>query len=486
MMESRSKKILLSTAVLLALLCSSFVQGRLNKDRAAMNLTRLDRPLENAPPALAFATVALGGFRGLIANGLWSRMNDLQLDQRFFEMVQLSDWITTLQPHYAQVWRHQAWNMAYNISIKFRDPKDRWFWVSRGIELLRDKAIPINPHDADLYQELGWHLNHKVGYYTDDAHVYFKQQYALEMMKVFGPGELNIREFLDPQTEDAKARTKLLVEKYRMDPGILAEVDEEFGPLEWRLPEAHALYWGRIGLRYREKGSQYHLRLLVYQSMQMAVLRGRFTLLPGLGQFEASPNLALIDKANDAYEKMIEESPEDDRFRMAIGHRNFLKDAVYLMYTHNRIADANRWFKVIQQKYPDDPEDVVKITEISLDDFAVGRATEWAGRYSLDRTKALVEGMLLTAYLRLSIGDEDQAAGLQALATKIWQRNQDFARGQEERMALKPMSEFRREIVDRLLKPESGLTGEMRAQLRTALNLPAPTNAPPSAAAPKP
>ena len=29
--------------------------------------------LENAPPMLAFTTVALGGFRGLIANALWVR-----------------------------------------------------------------------------------------------------------------------------------------------------------------------------------------------------------------------------------------------------------------------------------------------------------------------------------------------------------------------------------------------------------------------------
>ncbi len=77
--------------------------------------------LQNAPPLLAFTTVALGGFRGLISNFLWIRANDLQQDDKFFEAAQLADWITKLEPTFAQVWLFQAWNMAYNISVKFKD-----------------------------------------------------------------------------------------------------------------------------------------------------------------------------------------------------------------------------------------------------------------------------------------------------------------------------------------------------------------------------
>ena len=55
--------------------------------------------------------------------------------------VQLSDWITKMQPHFVAVWVHQAWNLSYNISVKFPDPNDRWFWVYRGIELLRDAVL---------------------------------------------------------------------------------------------------------------------------------------------------------------------------------------------------------------------------------------------------------------------------------------------------------------------------------------------------------
>ncbi|HXI53950.1 MAG TPA: hypothetical protein VNH84_20690, partial [Candidatus Saccharimonadales bacterium] len=54
---------MLALAVAL-LVGQSFLQGRLNRQRAELGLTRVT-PLQNAPPVLAFTTVALGGFRGL-------------------------------------------------------------------------------------------------------------------------------------------------------------------------------------------------------------------------------------------------------------------------------------------------------------------------------------------------------------------------------------------------------------------------------------
>jgi hypothetical protein len=98
---SWSKLQLLAVAAVL-LIAVSFLQRQLNRQRAVLGLTRV-APLENAPPVLAFTTVALGGFRGLIANALWIRANDLQQEDKFFEQVQLSDWITKLEPSFVQV-----------------------------------------------------------------------------------------------------------------------------------------------------------------------------------------------------------------------------------------------------------------------------------------------------------------------------------------------------------------------------------------------
>src|SRR5688572_8844854 len=143
-MNARLKKFMLLGLAAVLLVGVSQIQKALNRDRKELGLTRVE-PLENAPPVLAFTTVALGGFRGLIANALWIRASDLQDEDKFFEMAQLADWITKLEPHFVQVWTVQAWNMSYNISVKFKDFDDRWRWVQRGINLLRDEGLKYNP-----------------------------------------------------------------------------------------------------------------------------------------------------------------------------------------------------------------------------------------------------------------------------------------------------------------------------------------------------
>src|SRR5271170_6799565 len=63
-MNPRAKKIILLLLAATLLFSSGQVQISLNRDRAQLGLTHAD-PLNNAPPILAFTTVALGGFRGL-------------------------------------------------------------------------------------------------------------------------------------------------------------------------------------------------------------------------------------------------------------------------------------------------------------------------------------------------------------------------------------------------------------------------------------
>src|ERR1043166_3861917 len=130
--ENKFYKPLLGAVCLVLLLGVSQIQPMLLRDRQRYGLMReIDQ--KGMPPVLAFTTVALGGFRGLIANMLWLRATALEDEDKYFEIVQLADWITKLQPHFVTVWVHQAWNMAYNISVKFSNPYDRWLWVQRGI-----------------------------------------------------------------------------------------------------------------------------------------------------------------------------------------------------------------------------------------------------------------------------------------------------------------------------------------------------------------
>ncbi len=162
----------------------------INSQRQEMKLIS-NEPLENAPPSLAFATVAMGAFRGLVVDILWMRADKLKEQGQFFDARQLAEWITILQPRFASVWEFHAWNMAYNISVAIpaTKPEQRWQWVKNGYELLRDDGIRLNPKSITLYRELGRIFQHKIGGVSDDAHKYYKLQLALAMEPLLGPAD---------------------------------------------------------------------------------------------------------------------------------------------------------------------------------------------------------------------------------------------------------------------------------------------------------
>ncbi len=147
-----------------------------------------NEPLENAPPSLAYATITLGAFRGLIVDILWMRAESLKEEGKFFDARQLAEWITLLQPRFAAVWDFHAWNMAYNISVAIPNtqPEDRWRWVRNGYELIRDKGIPKNPHSILLYRSLALIFQHKIAGITDDCHRYYKKDLALSIRPLLG------------------------------------------------------------------------------------------------------------------------------------------------------------------------------------------------------------------------------------------------------------------------------------------------------------
>jgi hypothetical protein len=495
-MTPKLKKALLALLAVALLAGSGRVQQSLNRDRNLLGLTRV-QPLENAPPVLAFTTVALGGFRGLISNILWIRASELQDEDKYFEMAQLADWITKLEPHYVQVWLVQAWNMSYNISVKFNDFSDRWRWVQRGIELLRDDGLRYNPNEPLMYRELAWFFQHKLGQNLDDAHRYYKEAWLREMGTVFDKKTPNLDELIDPKTPDQERRARLLREKFKMDPTIMKQVNEHYGPLEWRLPESHAIYWAVVGLEHAKENPSkvkpedlINLRRVIYQSMQTAFQRGRLVSNPIAKGFEFGPNLDIIPKVNQAYLDSAEEDKPNREYILR-AHRNFLRDAVYFLYAHNRVSDAAHWFKEIGTRYPDktiiDGQTNSFPRNVTLDRYAVARVQEDVGEAnSHDRVKAAVEGLLVNYYTTLGIGDDEHAAGYYLLARRVHEAYTAETKMRAEPLKMASLEDIDKEIRGRLLDPAEGVPVEMRAAIRYKLGLdPEPpqassdTNAPP-------
>ncbi len=497
-MNSRLKKFLLLAFAAALLTGVAQVQSALNRERNALDLTRA-QALENAPPVLAFTTVALGGFRGLIANALWIRASELQDEDKFFEMAQLADWITKLEPHFVQVWLVQAWNMAYNISVKFKESApgqfpDRWRWVQRGIALLRDEGLRYNPNELLIYRELAWFYQHKLGANLDDANVYYKQQWADEMAAVLGQGRPNFDELIHPQTEEAKRRAAVLRDKYKLNPELMKKVDAEYGPLEWRLPEAHAIYWAEKGLEEAKqnpgkvnKEDLVTLRRVIYQSMQLSFQRGRLVDNPFDKEgIEFGPNLDIIAKVNRTYDEMIKED-ESKRDLILKAQMNFLCRAVYLLYENNRLAEAAKWYEYIgahwpeHRMLPDDPDSLP--SRLPLGDYVGRMVQEDIHGANRDLVKAAIEGYLVRAFRSLVLGQDDEATGLRLIARQVWATYSSVNVSKERLKAIEipPVEEIEQDVLKQLLDPEHGWPPQVRAVLRQKLGMPQESAAPPAA-----
>ena len=461
-MNRRIYKLLLVCGIIVCLVIVGFLQSSLNHQRTHpdIGLLRITDLGSNAPPVLAFTTVALGGFRGLIANVLWIRANELQNNDKYFEMVQLADWITKLEPTFTQVWLIQAWNMAYNISVKFSDYGDRWRWVQRGIELLRDQGLRYNPKDALMYRELGWFFQHKMGQNMDDAHLYYKAMWAREMTELFGGPRPNFEELSDPQNP----RARLLRDKYKMDVALMKEVDELYGPLEWRLPEAHAIYWASLGLKVSKAKDQKMVRRIIHQSMLMNVLRGRILYVHPNGELVMGPDLDRVPLLMKTYDKLRTEDPELE-FVIERVEKNFLREIVYQFYSYNRIGDANYYFNLTRQKYPD-----LIAPNVTMEEFALNRINANLREMPTDRMKSVLTGIIYQHFFSLAIDADARAEGFDRMAQQLYAYHHTRVEHRKEQLGFPPYPEMKRSVLDDIIR-ENALSPELIARLRTRLGL---------------
>ena len=283
----------------LLLLLASWQSHRLAVNRRAGLPEAYAGYSSDVPPALNFVLVGLGGFRGVVAEILWFRVSRLQEEGRYLELVQLADWITRLDPHASEAWAYNAWNLAYNVSIMMIRDEDRLRWVQNGIALLRDQGLRFNPREARLYRELAWLYQNKIGDSLDSAHLRYKLALAQAMAPyVNADGTVNA-------TPEARAKLAAL----RLDADRMVALEKRFGPFDWRLADAHAVYWASQGLEFATGTERLLCRRGIYQPLMLSVFSGRFTGDLSKSQWKTASNLALAPATADFMAETLAECP---------------------------------------------------------------------------------------------------------------------------------------------------------------------------------
>ncbi len=485
----------------------------INSERQRMKLI-INEPLENAPPSLAFATVAMGAFRGLVVDILWMRADKLKNEGQFFDAKQLAEWITVLQPRFPAVWEFHAWNMAYNISVAIPEtqPEQRWRWVRNGYELLRDRGIPLNPKSIILYRQLALIFQHKIGGVTDDAHKYYKLQMVNSMEPLLGPADnryfkalaqtptdwqqiaddpnitplitalksadqtfvdddrfvanyLSLRQSpgkFNPdafkvidnfrgtealQQFDVFAKANHLRDAWKLDPVLMEQLNQTYGPLswedpnthlplDWRHPHTHAIYWAVKGLQVAGKKTysvdETNADRIVAHSLQGLFRSGKLFVydIPPEPLSEASlqpasgptkdiffrSDLRMFQIYNKSTMAILEKYKSLSRISyesLQNGHRNMLINALFSFYQAGHVSQAQKIYNQLRRLYP------MEEFKVSLVEFTKRRLRKEVNKLDFKDVKEMVQMLLRESYFRYAVRDDNEAFGREKMAKEI-------------------------------------------------------------------
>jgi hypothetical protein len=192
------------------------------------------------------------------------------------------------------------------------------------------------------------------------------------------------------------------------------------------------------------------------------------------------PNLDLVPKVNAAYERTAQ-ALGDKKWVVQNAQKNFLKEAVVLLYEYNRERDALQWFNYMKANFTNAL--IGAETNLTMEEYAFKQIQSDIGDLDRDKAGGTIMGLIEQQYLCLINDDADRAANFSNLAQRIWESYMSrLPAGQNgTRIALDPMAKLR---GDELANLEGYLSPEHANYLRLKLGLAPRTPAAPPVAAP--
>jgi len=125
--------------------------------------------IDPAGEAIKLATL---GLRPFAVNLLWQQADEYKTRKDFSNLSATLNQIVRLQPNFYSVWNYLAWELSYNVSVEFDDYRDRYHWLMRGVEFLKE-GTKYNQRDPRLLRDIGRFISRKIG--RADEHKQFRR-----------------------------------------------------------------------------------------------------------------------------------------------------------------------------------------------------------------------------------------------------------------------------------------------------------------------
>jgi hypothetical protein len=255
---------------------------------------------------------------------------------------------------------------------------------------------------------------------------------------------------------------RVIREKYRMDPAKMVEIEKRYAPMDWRLPEPHAIYWAMVAVENRlgwgtekEKKDTIDARRNICFSVETLYRRGTIVYMdkqPG-GAFQFGMNLDFLDPYDRELGALVAEYTRTwERGAETIGdaQMNFWKEAMMMLYFAGQRTRALDFYSRLQKSY-----DRTEFRIYDIDSYVLGQiekmVEEW-GR--TDKVEYMVDGILLQAYTYAVLNKPRLADNYGEQARRIWEfYRKDYLERKihKEERSVKTFEELKKVVADRIL-----------------------------------
>ena len=217
---------------------------------------------------------------------------------------------------------------------------------------------------------------------------------------------------------DTFMRRKWSEEDYQIKPDIALKVESEISPhLDWRLPQAHSIYWAWRGKQAGRGDLVVQCERMIIHGLYSAFQSGKLLYFRNEEKMNIdwTQNPELADAVRDLNKKIIEETGPRGSSSFKTGYGNFLEEAIVALYMSGDEKKAFEYLKEIHE--------FRKLGPLQpLDSYVSQRFLEMYESSDEDELLSSIHSMLQKAMLMIAYGPdyEDDAIKYYDLAKTLY------------------------------------------------------------------
>jgi hypothetical protein len=204
----------------------------------------------------------------------------------------------------------------------------------------------------------------------------------------------------------------------KRDLSLLQELRDRFGPLDWRLADAHALHWAYLATRRADVGEfdDNYFRI-VLESLYQMMRAGRLHLNETTGNlvsaFITYPNTAFYDELKEYHLEVIGQETDEHRLEnWKEDLRGLYEEGVIMLFLDGQVEKARREMAEAHERWPWHEGFAMD----SVQEYVYTNYLEHTIMVDYQRAQAAISQIIRMQLEALALGNERRAAGMERLA----------------------------------------------------------------------